>query len=135
MIKMLRIHFGDLALPYLPLQLLYREQCIHVHGMLDTGATVNVLPYHLGEQLGFQWQNCTGALELAGNLRNVEARAVLVDALIGDFAKTRLAFAWAQTSDVPVILGHINFFREFEVCFHSAQFYFELCPQQRDLAP
>jgi Aspartyl protease len=126
----MRITFGDLTLPYLPLQLINQEQCIEVSGMVDTGSMVNVLPYNLGEQLGLQWQNCSSALELAGNLRGVEARGVLLKAAIGDFPIVNLAFAWAKTSNIPVILGHLNFFREFEVCFYGAEPYFELQPKR-----
>jgi hypothetical protein len=106
--KAIRVPFGDRTLPYLPLQLAYRGRQVDVVGMLDTGATVNVLPYNLGVELGLQWENCTAVLELAGNLRDVEARGVLLEASIGDLPKIRLAFAWAQTSDVPLILGHIR---------------------------
>jgi hypothetical protein len=126
MSRVIRVPFGDRTLPYLSLQLAYQGRKIDVVGMLDTGATVNVLPYDVGVELGLQWENCTAALELAGNLRNVEARGVLLEASIGDLPKTRLAFAWAQTSEVPLILGHINFFQSFEVCFYGAESYFEL---------
>jgi hypothetical protein len=124
-----RFPFGNRPLPYLPLQLAYQQQKIEVSGMLDTGSTVNVLPYDLGQELGLRWENCTSVLELAGNLREVEARGVLLEATIAGLPTVRLAFAWAQTSKVPVILGHINFFREFEVCFYSGAAYFELSPR------
>jgi len=39
-------------LPYLPLVLSYRGTSLSVSGLLDTGATVNVLPYDIGRQLG-----------------------------------------------------------------------------------
>jgi Aspartyl protease len=132
MSKVIRVPFGDRTLPYLPLQLAYQGRQVEVVGMLDTGATVNVLPYDLGAELGLRWESCTAVLELAGNLREVEARGVLVEATIGDLPKVRLAFAWARTSDVPVILGHINFFREFEVCFYGADSYFELSAKGDD---
>jgi hypothetical protein len=31
--------------PYLPITLLYQQQSVATSGLLDTGATVNVLPY------------------------------------------------------------------------------------------
>ena len=42
-------------LPYLPLTLSTGQSTSMVSGLLDTGATVNVLPYPLGLQLGLIW--------------------------------------------------------------------------------
>lgn len=38
--------------PYLPLRLALGASVISVSGLLDTGATVNVLPYDVGSSLG-----------------------------------------------------------------------------------
>lgn len=42
------------------------------------------------------------------------------------FATTKLAFAWTQAENVPLILGQTNFFLEFEVCFYRAKGQFEI---------
>jgi hypothetical protein len=44
-------------LPNLPLALVYEQRTISATGLLDTGATVNVLPYNLGLQLGAVWSS------------------------------------------------------------------------------
>jgi len=45
--------FGALStLPYLPLTLTYQKQSLNVSGLLDTGSSVNVLPYEMGLMLG-----------------------------------------------------------------------------------
>ncbi len=36
------------SLPYLPLTLSHQSQMMNVQGLLDTGSTVNVLPYQVG---------------------------------------------------------------------------------------
>jgi predicted aspartyl protease len=99
-------------------------------GLLDTGATVNVLPYQAGLQLGFDWDAQTTRVQLTGNLAAVEARVVVVPVSVGPFPQTRLAFAWAKMDSVPVLLGQINFFLEFEVCFFRARAVFEVRPKQ-----
>jgi hypothetical protein len=43
--------------PYLPLPLTYGEQSIATAGLLDTGSSINVLPYNIGLQLGAIWEN------------------------------------------------------------------------------
>ena len=47
-------------LPYLPLTLTNGKRSIEVIALLDTGASVNVLPYEIGLQLGAVWENQTG---------------------------------------------------------------------------
>jgi hypothetical protein len=83
------------ALPQLSLSLSYRESAIEVIALLDTGASVNVLPYSLGVQLGAVWDEQTTVVTLAGNLATIEARGILISAQISDFSPVRLVFAWS----------------------------------------
>ena len=106
------------ALPQLPLSLSYRGTVVEVVGLLDTGASVNVLPYSVGIQLGAVWDEQTTSVTLAGNLATVEARGLLVSAQIGDFDPVRLVFAWSLSDDAPLLLGRMNFFLEFDDCFY-----------------
>jgi hypothetical protein len=115
--------------PMLPLTLIGR-QGVATSGLVDSGAAIDVLPYSLGVQLGFDWGEQTNAVELSGNLAPVEARVVVVSAAVGAFAPVRLAFAWAKTDAVSVILGQVNFFLEFDVCFFRSRSVFEVRPKQ-----
>ncbi|MEH2323287.1 MAG: retroviral-like aspartic protease [Nostoc sp.] len=117
------------ALPKLPLILTYRNSSVDVSGLLDTGASVSVLPYSIGIQLGAIWEEQTISVILAGNLAPVEARGLLVSAQIGSFEPVRLVFAWSLSNDVPLLLGRMNFFLEFDVCFYRSQLVFDVCPQ------
>jgi hypothetical protein len=114
--------------PMLPLTLA-GSQNVDTSGLVDSGAAINVLPYGLGVQLGFDWAQETRSVELSGNLAAVEARVVVLSALVGSFPSVRLAFAWAQTDAVSVILGQVNFFLEFDVCFFRSQGIFEVRPK------
>ncbi|MBD2300016.1 aspartyl protease family protein [Nostoc sp. FACHB-190] len=111
---------------YLPLMLSLNGQSLNTEGLLDTGASVNVLPYELGLQLGLIWENETLSVVLTGNLARFEARAVVVDAQVSSFPRVNLAFAWTQATNVPLILGQANFFFEFDVCFFRARSEFEV---------
>ncbi|MEH2173549.1 retroviral-like aspartic protease [Nostoc sp.] len=117
------------ALPKLPLILTYRNSSVDVSGLLDTGASVNVLPYSIGVQLGAIWEEQTISVMLAGNLAPVEAKGLLLSAQIGSFEPVRLVFAWSLSNDVPLLLGRMNFFLEFDVCFYRSQLVFDVCPQ------
>ena len=88
-------------LPQLPLTLTYQNRSVESLGLLDTGATVNVLPYAIGLQLGALWETQAPAIVLTGNLARYEARPIVIFAAIGNFASVQLAFAWTQASDIP----------------------------------
>ncbi len=116
-------------MPYLPLTLSLNGQSLNTEGLLDTGASVNVLPYELGLQLGLTWEDEALSVSLAGNLARFEARAVVVVAQVSSFPTVNLAFAWTQAANVPLILGQANFFFEFDVCFFRARSEFEVHPK------
>ena len=111
----------DEALPMIPVMLSYANFSVSANALLDSGSTVNLLPYDIGLQLGAIWEKQTVRLPLAGNLAKVEARGLFLHIQIGGLEPVRLAFAWVQSSDVPLILGQTNFFREFDVCFGRSQ--------------
>jgi len=117
------------ALPYAPITLELGGSVTSVSALVDSGAALSVLPYDVGVQLGAVWERQTIPVQLAGNLADSDARAILVTATIGQFAPVRLAFAWTRNSQVPVILGQVNFFMEFDVCFFRSQSAFEIKPK------
>jgi hypothetical protein len=114
--------------PMMPITL-QAAQTVAVSALLDTGAAVNVLPYDIGLQLGFIWDQQTTTVELTGNLSSVEARVVLITATVAQFPPVRLAFAWAKQDTIPVILGQVNFFVEFDICFFRSRALFEVKPK------
>lgn len=117
------------AVPQLPLILIRGNTSVEVTGLLDTGASVNVLPYSLGKQLGAVWEEQMTSVMLAGNLAPVEAKGLVISAKIGSFSPVRLVFAWSKSNDVPLLLGRMNFFLEFNVCFFGSQKIFEISPK------
>lgn len=117
------------ALPQLPLSLTYQGSSVEVSALLDTGASVNVLPYSVGIQLGAVWEEQTVSVTLAGNLAAVEARGLLVSAQISSFDSVQLVFAWSLSNDAPSLLGRMNFFLGFDVCFYRSQLAFEVRPK------
>ena len=119
-------------MPLVPLGLRFKDgESVQAHGLLDSGATVNVLPYRLGVRLGAVWETQTTRVTLAGNLAAQEARALLVEARVGNFGPVRLVFAWTRAENVPLLLGQVNFFEEFDICFHRARREFEVEPVRK----
>jgi hypothetical protein len=56
------------SLPRLPLSLRREAQSVEAVGLVDSGATVNVLPYEFGLQLGGIWDERRAIIQLASNL-------------------------------------------------------------------
>ncbi len=120
---------GETALrPLLSIVLSQGPRAVEASGLLDTGADVNVLPYPLGVELGLNWDVLSPLAPPSGNLNRYEARGVVLNAVVGSFAPVRLAFAWTRAENVPLILGQVNFFMEFDVCFFRAHGLFEIQP-------
>ena len=114
------------SLPRLPLTLQLDHRRVEAVGLVDSGATVNVLPYDTGLQLGGLWEDRKATIKLAGNLGGLAAQPIFVMATIGDLSPIRLVFAWNRNNNVSLILGQMNFFMEFEVCFFRKQREFEI---------
>ncbi len=116
------------SLPRLSISLRREERVVESIGLVDSGATVNVLPYELGLQLGDVWEDRKAIIQLAGNLGNQPAMPFSAIAQIGQFLPTELVFAWSRSPNIPLILGQTNFFLKFDVCFYRSSSEFEVKP-------
>ncbi|MBW4446595.1 MAG: hypothetical protein KME38_06875 [Spirirestis rafaelensis WJT71-NPBG6] len=117
------------SLPRITLILRRESQVVEVVGLVDSGATVNVLPYEIGIALGAIWDDSKAIIRLTGNLGSQSAMPVFASAEIGEFAPVQLAFAWTKIANAPLILGQTNFFLEFDVCFYRSKLEFEIQPK------
>ncbi len=118
------------SLPRIPLVLNRKNHSIEANGLVDSGATVNVMPYELGLQLGGIWDERKAIIQLAGNLSNQPAIPFFARAEITSFPPVQLVFAWVSSLNAPLILGQTNFFLEFDVCFYRSKLEFEIKPIQ-----
>ena len=98
-------------------------------GLVDSGATINVLPYEMGLRLGAAWDESKAIIQLTGNLSTQQAMPFFATAEIGEFASVKLAFAWVNRPNTPLILGQTNFFMEFDVSFYRSKLEFEIKPK------
>lgn len=116
-------------LAYLPIALSASTDSVTPIALLDSGSAVNVLPYTLGLALGLTWEEQSVPIRLTGNLSRLPAYGVIVTGTVESLPPVELAFAWTQANDIPLILGQINFFLEFDVCFFRSQSAFEVSPK------
>jgi hypothetical protein len=136
-----RIELPSLLLPYtesgyppaliprIALTLSLNDRSVDVVGLVDSGATVNLLPYSIGLELGAVYQAQRLLPPLSGSVASTEIRALRVAALLPQLDPQNsvpLVFAWAKSDDVPILLGQMNFFLEFNICFFRADQTFEI---------
>jgi hypothetical protein len=120
-------------LPYVPLTLTLGDRSVEVMALVDSGANVNVIPYELGLELGAVWENQTLSIPLSGNLAQSDSRGLVLSARVAQFPPVTLGVAWSEMRGMSVILGHMNFFAEFDVCFYRARSEFEIRPKEVDI--
>lgn len=114
-----------------PIALSYGDRTLEVFGLFRYGSEPKC--YALCSWLRIR--GCLGrskalSIPLSGNLAPVEAKGLAVIAQIDDFPPVILAFAWAKSNDPPLILGQLNFFIEFDVCFYRSQLAFDIFPRR-----
>lgn len=134
--KAVQFDYGDSTapslscqLPYLPISLRLGSLTLNGLGLLDTGASVNGLPYDIGLRLGAVWEQENKFLPLGGNFSRSPAKVIFIETTVAHFPPATLSFAWTQLNSVPIILGQMNFFQEFDVCFFGSQSKFEVRPK------
>jgi len=117
------------GLPRLPLILRSGDRVIETVGLVDSGASVSVLPYEAGVQLGAIWDDSKANIRIGGALGSRAAMPLFATAEISGLSTVKLAFAWIQENNVPLILGQTNFFVEFDICFYRSKLEFEVVPK------
>lgn len=125
-----RNQLGEVALrPLLPLTIFYESRSIEAVGLVDSGSDLNILPHRFGLSLGLNWQEYEILPPLSGALGQFETRAVVLLVEVRPFADVSLAFGWSASDDPPLILGQVNFFAQYNICFFRGQNMFEVQPK------
>lgn len=114
-----------IPMPYVPIRLFNNNFLIQAVALVDTGSSTNVLPYQLGIDLGFVWDDTKATIPLGGNVNSL-AIPISISAIIGFLDPVELIFAWSSNDIPPLILGQIDFFTEYRVCFYQDLGYFEI---------
>ena len=120
------IQRGLAPMSMMPIQLSRDSSSTNAMALVDSGATMNVLPYELGLELGATWEAQDIAVRLGGSFGGDEAKLLALNATVGAFESVELIFAWTQKPNTPLILGQVNFFREFNVFFFGGDLIFEV---------
>jgi hypothetical protein len=101
---------------------------VDVVGLVDSGASFSVLPFNIGSRFGVAWNSLT-PIHLSGVLAGTGAKLLAVERIVSSLPITPLIFAWCTSNAVPVLLGQVNFFFEFDICFHRSRSEFTVAPR------
>ncbi len=114
-------------LPLVQISLIGQEgQSISAEALVDSGASINVLPHRLGLAIGGDWETAPSIPPLAGNLAQQEAKALFARVVIRHFPTIELIFGWSQSDNIPVILGQTDFFQKHNIAFFGGNGRFEI---------
>ena len=92
------VQYAPGGLPFVEITLTYKAQKITRPALVDSGSTINVLPYEDGCELGLSWEAQQVRIKNEGFLTGAPIYAVLLTAYIAPFKPVELAFAWTQKS-------------------------------------
>ena len=119
---------SPVGMPLIDIKLSKGPKGLIVSSLIDSGAALNILPFDVGLELGFVWEEQNFSIDLGGVLDGVQAYGVIVEAEIDNLAPVSLAFAWVNrpSSQIRTLLGQVNFFQEFDVHFYGSKQIFEV---------
>ena len=120
---------GHVNMPFLLVRLSSNSLHVDELALVDSGSAVSVLPYDVGIRLGLDWNAPMPSIPLGGNLGRHVAKGLSLQVKVGAYPPVQIVFAWSQAPDARLILGEVNFFSEFDVCFHRSRHYFEVKPK------
>jgi hypothetical protein len=108
------------------------EHEITVSALVDSGATISLLPHDIGRQVGLVWDEQTISIQLGGPLQGIPAVAVLVNGRMAGLPETSLVMAWVAETERPIlpILGQVDFFQQFKVTFEGYAHAFDISPKE-----
>lgn len=119
---------SGVGMPLVDIKLSKGQAGLTVSALVDSGASLNILPVDVGIELGLVWEEQTFVIDLGGVLAGIQAYGVILETRVGDSEPTQLAFAWVNrpSSQICTLLGQVNFFQEFDVYFYGREQAFEI---------
>ncbi len=108
-------NIGKIFKPFSFVRLEYKNQFLSLYPMLvDSGADITLIPRKTGVRLGFVEPKEGEVKELGGIAGSAPVVYRTMDMRVED-VKFPCRVAWAQTDDVPPVLGRVDVFDKFDI--------------------
>ena len=108
-------------MPMLPIRLEQNGHGFDAIALLDSGASVSILPHSMGLALGFQWDKARKGISIGGAYSSQNTRVVTFWVIVPECQRKAISFVWIPDDHARLILGQATFFHLFEVCFAGAK--------------
>lgn len=117
--------------PIIPIRLSNLGNETSALALLDSGADICALPYHVGLALGARWEDLPESYTLTAIAGQMESKALTLDLQISEWPSMKIMFCWTRDNEMSVILGQTNFFEQVDACFYRSrnQISLDLVPQ------
>ncbi len=125
---MIRFHYqneesdlGPVKRPVADAKLKNGDIVIEIAMYIDSGADISMIPYHFGKALGL-YQEPDDEIH---NIKGIEGSGVpyiikeLELAMGLNFHTIRVA--WAQTEEVPILMGRMDIFNRYRITFNEKE--------------
>ena len=109
----------------LPIRLERLGRGIDALALVDSGASISVLPHSIGLALGCDWNEARKGVALGGGYSSNDTRVVTLNVTVAEFERKTIAFIWLPDDHARLLLGQAQFFQFFDVCFsgNKQEFY------------
>lgn len=88
--------------------------------LIDSGADISIIPFAIGEHLGFRKMEGEPELNIYQGGRLVSCLIHQVEMTIGDF-NFQAPVAWAQIVDLTKVIGRYGVFKHFSIEFRESE--------------
>ena len=114
-----------MLMPMLPIRLERLERGFDTVALVDSGASISVLPHSIGLALGCNWDEAKKGVSLGGSYSSDDTRVIALNVFVPEFQKKAISFLWLPNDNARLLLGQAHFFQYFDVCFsgNKQEFY------------
>ncbi len=113
--------FGDILRPVAEITFVNNKREILESVYVDSGADITLIPKSVGELLGFKIEKDDKIEEIKG-IGERGIPIIIKKLMIRVGEKTvNVRVAWSLIEEVPLLLGRVDIFRLFDICFKKEE--------------